>query len=132
MTRRFVVRFAVLDAALCAAVVAIRLAYENPDETHIVAAGTACCAFCAVFSLLLSAALGYGWETGRQRAQARYEARLGQARPLGPIRRGGYRVAEIEQDPNGSYEALEDAGFAYDSRLAAWAASDEADRRVAA
>jgi hypothetical protein len=130
--RRLAARFVVLDVALCAAVIAIRFAYENPDEIRIVAAGTAVCAFCAAFSLLLSAALGYGWESARLRAQTRYEARLGQTRPLGPIRRGGYRVAELDQDPNGIYEALEDAGFVYDSQLAAWAASDEADRRVAA
>jgi hypothetical protein len=99
--RALAVRFAAVDVACCAAVVAIRLAYENPDTTRIIAAGISACTFLAAFSLLLSAALSFGWHTVRINRWARYEAALLAARPTGPVGRRGYVV---EPDPNSVYE----------------------------
>lgn len=119
--RTLAARAVATAALLVAAVTAIRLAYENPDTAQVVAAGISACAFLTALTLLLSAALGYGLESGRARATARYEAGMRERLPLGPIG-GGYRVKRDE--PNVLYE---EAGPWRPTEAATEAADDGGD-----
>lgn len=100
---------AVLTAGSVAAfVVGVRMAYENANTTaetaSVIAAGVTACLLAATLSLLISAALSYGWNSGRAAAIARYEAGMKARIPLGPDRGYGYRVKDDE--PNEVYEEL--------------------------